>query len=413
MRNKVVVTGRGLVTPLGVGLEPNENALRTGKSGIVFVPEWRDLGIESNVGGLIDEKKLVCPLLDKRTLRYTPVHAMFGIVAAYEALQEAGLETNSLRHRRMAVVLGHGGSAHTHILDGAETLMMTHKSKRISPFTVPKVMPSSAVANISLVFGIKGESYSISSACASSAHAITVASRLLQAGLYDIVLTGGTEELNWIHGLGFDAMRALSRSFNDTPERASRPFDKARDGFVIACGSGMMVLETEEHARKRNAKIFCQVSGMAGNSNATDMVFPDAPSCSQVMNDALNDAGLTPADINYINTHGTSTPVGDPIETNSIKSVFYDTNKDVLINSTKCMTGHMIGATGAAEIIFTSLMMEKEFISPNINLENIEDECAWANLPREIVKGVKIKHALKNCFGFGGTNSCVILSAIE
>lgn len=413
MKNNIVITGRGLVTPLGVGLAANEEALRTGRSGISFIPEWKELGLESQVGGIIDETKLLCPVLDKKALRYMSSHAVYGTVAAYEALIESGLEIDSLRHRKMAIILGHGGSTHTHVYDGARVLIETHKSKRMSPFTVPKVMPSSAVANISLVFGIKGESYAISSACASSAHAIMVATRLLQCGMYDIVLTGGTEELNWIHALGFDAMRATSRGYNETPHKASRPFDKARDGFVIACGSGIMVLETEEHARKRNARIFCSVAGSAGNSNTTDMVFPDPDSCANVMNAALDDAKLKPSDISYINTHGTSTPAGDPIETTAIKKVFFDSNREVPVNSTKCITGHMIGATSSAELIFTTQMMEKHFISPNVNLQNVEEECSWANLPKETVSGVKIKHALKNSFGFGGTNSCIILSSLD
>lgn len=413
MKNNIIITGRGLVTPLGVGLAANEEALRTGRSGISYMPEWKELGLESQVGGIIDETKLTCPLLDKKALRYMPSHAVYGTVAAYEALRESGLETDSLRHRKVAIILGHGGSTHTHVYDGARVLIDTHKSKRMSPFTVPKVMPSSAVANMSLAFGIKGESYAISSACASGAHAVMVASRLLQCGIYDVVITGGTEELNWIQALGFDAMRATSRGYNETPHKASRPFDKARDGFVIACGSGIMVLETEEHAKKRNARIFCKIAGSAGNSNTTDMVAPDALSFSEVIKTALEDANLKPSDINYINTHGTATPVGDPIEIEAIKNAFYDTNREVIINSTKSMTGHMIGATGAVELIFSTQMMEKKFISPNVNLDNVEDSCAWANLPKQAINGVKIKHAIKNSLGFGGTNSCVVISSVD
>ncbi len=413
MKNNIVITGRGLVTPLGIGLAANEEALKNGRSGISFMPDWKERGLESQVAGTIDETNLTCPVLDKKALRYMPSHAIYGTIAAYEALKESGLETDSLRHRKIAIILGHGGSTHTHVYDGARILVETHKSKRMSPFTVPKVMPSSAVANISLAFGIKGESFAVSSACASSAHSIMIATRLLQSGIYDIVLTGGTEEVNWIQALGFDAMRAISRAYNDNPHKASRPFDKARDGFVIACGSGIMVLETEEHARKRNARVFGKVAGSAGNSNTTDMVFPDADSCSHVMRDALEDANLKPSDIDYINTHGTSTPAGDPIEIAAIKTVFFDSNREVPINSTKCLTGHMIGTTSSAELIFTTLMMEKDFISPNINLDNVEEDCSWANLPKERLSGVKIKHALKNSFGFGGTNSCIILSSMD
>ena len=413
MRNNVVITGRGLVTPLGAGLAINEEALRNGKSGISFVPEWKEKGIESHVGGIIDDTKLECPILDKKSYRYMTPHAIMGTVAAYEALKEAGLETDSLRHRRVAIVLGHGGSAHMPVYDGAKTLEETHKSKRVSPFTIPKVMPLSAVANISLIFGIKGESYAISSACASGAHSVMLAARLLQTGLYDIVLTGGTEEVNWIQALGFDAMRAISRNWNEIPEKASRPFDKRRDGFVVAAGAGILVLETEEHAAKRNAKSIAKISGSGANSNTTDMVFPDSESSAQVMLAALQDANLKPADIDYINTHGTATPAGDPIEMAALKSVFYETNPKVAINSTKSMTGHMIGATGSVEIIFCSQMIDKGFISPNVNLDEPEEEFSWANLPKKTIHNVRIKHALSNSFAFGGTNACVILSAAE
>ena len=402
-----------LVTPLGVGLTVNEEALKNGRSGISFVPEWKEKGIESQVGGIIDDTKLECPLLDKKSYRYMTPHAIMGTVATYEALKEARLETDSLRHRRVAIVLGHGGSAHVPVYEGGKILEEIHKSKRVSPFTVPRVMPSSAVANISLTFGIKGESYAISSACASGAHSVMLATRLLQTGLYDIVVTGGTEEVNWIQALGFDAMRALSRSWNENPTKASRPFDKKRDGFVVASGAGILVLEIEEHAVKRNAKIIAKISGSGANSNTTDMVFPDAESSAQVMLTALQNANLKPSDIAYVNTHGTATPAGDPIEMAAIKSVFYETNSRVTINSTKSMTGHMIGATGSVEIIFCSQMMEKSFISPNINLDEPEEEFSWANLPKETIHNIKIKHALSNSFAFGGTNSCVILSAVE
>lgn len=413
MKNNIVITGRGLVTPLGTGLAVNEEALKNGKSGISFVPEWKEMGLESHVGGIIDETKLLCPVLDKKSCRYMTPHTIMGTVATYEALQEAGLETDSLRHRRIAIVLGHGGSAHMPVHEGAKILEETHKSKRVSPFTVPKVMPSSAVANISLIFGIKGESYVISSACASGAHSVILASRLLQCGHYDMVLTGGTEEVNWIQALGFDSMRALSRGWNETPEKASRPFDKKRDGFVVAAGAGILVLETEENASKRNAKIIAKITGSGANSNTTDMVSPDAESSAQVMLAALQDANLKPSDIDYINTHGTATPVGDPIEMAALKSIFYETNPKVAINSTKSMTGHMIGATGSIEIIFCSQMIEKGFISPNINLDEPDEEFLWANLPKETIHNTQIKHALSNSFAFGGTNSCVILSAVK
>ncbi|MCP4179919.1 MAG: beta-ketoacyl-[acyl-carrier-protein] synthase family protein [bacterium] len=413
MKNNIVITGRGLVTPLGTGLERNETALRNGESGIVFAPQWKEVGLESQIAGLIDENLLECPLFNKKNKRYMSPNVMMGTVAAYEAIQEAGLDLETLQKKRVAIVLGHGGSTHQIVHEGARILETTGKSKRVSPFTVPKVMPSSAVSSLSLILGITGETFTVSSACASGAHAVMVASRLLQTDLYDIVITGGTEEVSWVHALGFDSMRALSRSYNDTPTKASRPFDQARDGFVISAGAGIMILESEEHAKSRNAKPIVKVASAIANSNATDMVFPDAASSAKLMKEALGMANLKPSDIDYVNTHGTSTPVGDPVEMNSLKTVFEKENKDVAINSTKSMTGHMIGATGAVEIIFCSQMIDKGFICPTINLENPDPDFEWANLVRETIPKAKVKHALSNSFGFGGTNSCVILSTIE
>jgi 3-oxoacyl-[acyl-carrier-protein] synthase I len=299
------------------------------------------------------------------------------------------------------------------VYDGASQVEKTGRLKRSSPFVVPKSMPSSAVASLSLILGVAGESYAISSACASGSHAITLAARLIQAGLYDMVITGGTEEVNWVVASGFDAMRAISRSYNDTPEKASRPFDVARDGFVIAEGAGILILESAEHAKARNAKAIVKISGMAANSNITDMVVPNAEAMANVMKDSLKNANMRPSDIDYINTHGTSTPVGDLIEIAAIKELFYDNNKDVAINSTKSMTGHMIGATGAVEIIFCTQMIDRNFICPTINLDNQEPETKWANLVKKTITDVKVRHALSNSFGFGGTNSSVIVSAAD
>jgi 3-oxoacyl-[acyl-carrier-protein] synthase-1 len=270
-------------------------------------------------------------------------------------------------------------------------------------------MPSSAVANLSLVFGFSGESYDISAACASSAHATTMGARMIEAGMYDIVVCGGAEHCDWVQALGFTAIRALSRKYNDCPEKASRPFAADRDGFVLAEGAGFMVLESEESLKKRKVKPVSQISGCYGNSNATDMVVPDAKASVAVMRGALQSANLEPGDIDYINTHGTATMIGDPVEMCAIKEVFA---KSPAINSTKSQTGHMIGATGAVEIIFTSLMIEKGFISPSINLENPEEEFAWADFVRETRENVNIKHALSNSFAFGGSNAALIVSAV-
>ena len=412
MKKEILVTGRGLVTPLGVGLGNNEDALKNGKSGIVFLPEWKEVGLESNVCGVVD-RNIDCPLLNKKNRRYMSPNTIAGTVAAYEAITEAGLTVDDIKGMRVAIVLGHGGSTQNISYEGAEIILRTGKTKRVSPFIVTKAMPSSAVANLSLILGITGESYTISSACASGGHAITLATRLIETGLYDMVVTGGTEEVNWLQAAGFDAMRAISRGYNDSPTKASRPFDKGRDGFVIAEGAGILILESAEHAKARNAKGIVKISGTAANSNGTDMVVPDADASAKVMKASIVDAGLRPSDIDYINTHGTSTPVGDVIEIDAIKRLFYEENKNVAINSTKSMTGHMIGATGAVEIIFCTQMIEKSFISPTLNLDNPESSVEWANIVRKTIPNIKIRHALSNSFGFGGTNSSVVVSAID
>jgi len=271
-------------------------------------------------------------------------------------------------------------------------------------------MASSAVSNLSLIFGFTGESYDISSACASSAHATVAGMRLIQFGLYDIVVCGGAEELNWAQALGFIAIRALSKKYNDTPEKASRPFDRDRDGFVIAEGAGYMVLESEESVRRRGVKPICQLASSAANSNGLDMVVPDAPSNAIVMREAVAAAGLKIEDIQYINTHGTGTPIGDPVEMEAIRQVF---GSKVAINSTKSMTGHMIGAAGAVEAIFCSQMIDKRFICPSINLDNPEPEFGWADFVRELRDGVDLRHVLSNSFAFGGTNVSLVISRYE
>ena len=410
MRKEVVITGRGLVTPLGIGLEANKEALLSGKSGVTYVPEWKEYGAESLIGGVIDANTVECPLLNKKNRRYLTPSSIFAISATYQAMEEAGFTLDEFKNLRIATILGHGGSAHDALYKGARIADDTRRTKRISPFTVPLTMPSANAANVSLIFGLKGENYTISSACASGAHAIAVATRLIRSGEYDIVVTGGAEELSWLHMVGFDAMRAISRKYNETPERGSRPFDKDRDGFVIACGAGILVLESAEHAAKRGAKAIAKITGIGANSNASDMVVPYPESCAEVMHSAIKDAGLEASDIGYINTHGTSTPVGDPVEIDAIKQVFYYTNPNVMINSTKSQTGHMIGATAAVEAVYTTQMLEDNFVSGTLNLDNPEPGTEWANIVKETVKNTNVKHAISNSLGFGGTNCCLTIS---
>ncbi len=404
---RVFITGRGLVTPLGNSLNVNEVALRSGKSGISQIPEFREHQIESIVGGLPDEG-ISSPLIDRKMLRYTPPVAVMSVVAATEAFAEAQLPLETLRERRIAVIGGTAGGNHREIYQNSNGYIEGgYRLRRVSPYVVPRVMPSAAISSLSLILGITGESFDISAACASSALSIIVATRMIRSGLYDIVLAGGAEQLDWVEAVGFCACRALSRKYNDQPERASRPFDRDRDGFVLAGGAAYVVLESERSLKARGVRPITMISGIAANSNAHDMVVPDVGASVAVMRAAVADAGLNPSDIGYVNTHGTGTPIGDPLELESIRLAI---GTKVAINSTKSQTGHMVGATGAAEIIFSSLMLEKDFISPSINLENPDPEFDWVDFVRECRVGTGIRHAVSNSFAFGGSNAAIVIS---
>ncbi len=404
----IYITGRGLVTPLGNGKDINRQSLWEGRSGIVYVPEWEEQQLDSRVAGLADHE-VPSPLLDRKRLRFAPPNAVMSVAAVQEALNEAGIALEEIPSLNIAVVGGVAGSNYKEIHSNSAAWEDTHMLRRINPCVVPRVMPSSAVSNLSLLYGFTGESYNISAACASSAHAVMIGARLIQCGLYDIVVCGGAEQCDWVQALGFIAIRALSKKYNHTPERASRPFDRDRDGFVLAEGAGYMVLESADSLRRRGVTSpKGMISGFGANSNATDMVVPDVDSSVAVMRKAIAAAGLHLDDIDYINTHGTATIVGDPVEIIAIKQLFGDS---VAVNSTKSMTGHMIGATGAVEIIYTSMMIEDNFISPSINLENPAPECDGVDLATELREGVNIKHALSNSFAFGGSNVSLVVSA--
>ena len=404
---KVFITGRGLVTPLGVGLQENEAALRSGRSGIVAVPDFVEHRLDSQVGGMVRED-LTSPLIDRKALRFCPPVGLMSVVAAEEAFAEAGIPAEEVRNHRIAIVGGVAAGNYRELYELANAYVTKdYRIRAVSPYGVPRVMPSSAVSNLSLIFGMRGESYDISAACASSALAIIIGARLIRSGQYDMVLAGGAEQLDWVQAIGFCACRALSTRYNETPSRASRPFDRDRDGFVLAGGGAYVLLESEKSVKARGVRPISMISGLGANSNAIDMVVPDAAATAAVMQEAIADAGLKPADIGYVNTHGTSTPVGDPIEMEAIRQVL---GSKVMINSTKSQTGHMVGATGAAEIIFSSMMLEKNFISPSINLDNPDEEFGWADLVRECREGTTVRHAISNSFAFGGSNAAVVIS---
>ena len=403
---RAYITGRGLVTPLGIGQKENIAALQSGVSGICAVPDFVEHNLESHVGGMVkvlpDASKY-----DRKQLRFCQPNALFALEAVSEALAEAQIDPAEIPSMRIALIGGVAGSYFSLIHSMTQAYCESGRLRDVSPVSVPRVMPSSTVANLSLHFGFNGESYDVSAACSSGAIAIMQGARLIESGMYDMVVAGGAENLDWVQALGFTAARALSRAYNDTPEKASRPFDVDRDGFVLAEGAGFVVLESEESMKRRGVKPITCVRGCASNSNAKDMVVPDAAASEAVMREAVKNAGLKVEDIAYVNTHGTATKVGDPVEMDAIKAVF---GSNTAINSTKSQTGHMIGATGAVELIFSSLMMEHRFLSPSINLDNPEPAFAWADLVRTCRKDVTLKHVLSNSFAFGGSNISVVLS---
>ena len=400
------ITGRGLVTPLGIGQAANIAALRAGKSGIAAVPEFIEHNLESQVGGRVTEYP-DASRFDRKQLRFCQPNALLAFQAVEEALAEAKIAREEIPGLHIALIGGVAGSFFSLIHKQTEAYCRSGRLRDISPVSVPRVMPSSTVANLSLYYGFNGESYDVSAACSSGAICVMLGARLIESGLYDIVVAGGAENLDWAQCLGFSAARALSRAYNSTPERASRPFDRDRDGFVLAEGAGFVVLESEASLKRRGVRPITEITACASNSNAKDMVVPDAEASEAVMREALKIAGLAPDDIGYINTHGTATKVGDPVEMAALKAVF---GAKTAINSTKSQTGHMIGATGSVELIFSSLMMEHRFISPSINLDNPEPEFSWADLVRETREGVDVRHCLSNSFAFGGSNISVILS---
>ena len=406
----VVITGRGLITPIGLSLAENLESLKTGKSGIKRIPFWQELNLDSQVAGAVNLEGFECPAFDRKQLRFMPQSARMAVAAAYEAITEAGYTMETLPGSKMAVITGCGGSSYSEYFNSIETYNRTHSIRRISPFSIPRIMPSSAVANLSLVYKIGGESYDVSCACTSGAVALIQAFRLIQSGAYDIVMAGGCEELCWQQAIGFGAMHALAHNYNEEPEKSSRPFDKNRTGFVLSEAAGIMLLESEAHAKARGAKVYGRISGYACNSNACDMVAPSREVSAAVMSDAIANAGLKPSDIDYVNTHGTGTPVGDPVEVDALKTVFHEHGASPMINSTKSMTGHPIGAAGAIELIFCTQMIEHSFVSPSINADDIEESMLWADIVRTPRMNVPVRHALSNSFGFGGTNAAIIVS---
>ena len=399
---RVVVTGMGIVSSIGVGKQAVMDALREGRSGIRFVPEYQSLGLRSQIHGAIDLD--LAEQIPRKLLRFMGDAAAYAYVAAMEAIADAGLTENHIRDPRTGIVAGSGGGS-TSNSQVAVDLLRERGVKKIGPYMVPRTMTSTVSACLATAIGIHGVNYSLSSACATSAHCIGHAAELIQFDKQDVVLAGGGEELHWTQTILFDAMGALSSRYNDAPERASRAYDANRDGFVISGGGGMLVLEEYEHARTRGATIYAELTGYGATSDGADMVQPSGEGAVRCMRQAL--AGVS-GQIDYINAHGTSTPVGDVKELQAIREVFGEQVPP--ISSTKSLTGHALGAAGSNEAIYSLLMMQGGFITASANIEQRDAEAADLPIVETRRDGVELRNAMSNSFGFGGTNATLVFS---
>jgi len=394
---RVVVTGMGIVSCLGNDKTHVLDALKSGKSGISFQQEYVDMGLRSHIAGSIhiDFKEHI----DRKALRFMSDAASYSYISMQQAIDDSGLSPQQVSNERTGIIMGSGGASSSNLVESAD-ILRERGLKRIGPYRVTQTMGSTTSACLATPFKIKGVNYSISSACATSAHCVGNAMELIQLGKQDVVFAGGGEEEDWSMSCLFDAMGALSTKYNDTPDKASRAYDTDRDGFVIAGGGGCLVLEEYEHAKARGAKIYAELVGYGATSDGYDMVAPSGEGAARCMRQAIADID---APIDYINAHGTSTPVGDLAELRAVKEVFGDNVPS--ISSTKSLTGHSLGATGVQEAIYTLLMMENNFICASANVDNLDDEAKGMAIVTERQDNVDIKYALSNSFGFGGTNA--------
>ena len=400
MRN-VVITGVGIKSCIGNTYNEVLNSLKDGKSGITANETYKEMGFRSQVSGSVDIN--FAELIDRKLYRFMGEASAYAYLAAKDAIEMSGITESHLDSIKTGIVAGSGGSS-TRVMVSTSDITRDKGPKRIGPYAVTKTMGSSISAILATAFKLKGINYSISSACATSAHCIGHAADLIKSGQQDIVIAGGGEDLHWSSSNLFDAMGALSSNFNDDPASASRAYDKDRDGFVISGGSGMLILEEEEHAKKRGANILAKISGYYATSDGYDMVAPSGEGAYRCMEGALQNYGSS---VDYINTHGTSTPVGDVAELTAIKELFKQ--EIPVISSTKSMTGHSLGATGAQEAIYSIMMLRDSFIAPSINISNLCDEAEGIHVNTETLKK-DIKAVLSNSFGFGGTNASLVIT---
>jgi 3-oxoacyl-[acyl-carrier-protein] synthase-1 len=400
-----VVTGMGIVSSIGNNTQEVLASLREAKSGISFSDEYAKLGFRSQVFGMptLDPAGAV----DRRAMRFLGQGGAWNHVAMEQAIRDAGLEENEISNERTGIVMGSGGPSARAIVDAADTTR-SKGPKRVGPFAVPKAMSSTASATLATWFKIKGVNYSISSACATSNHCIGNAAELIQWGKQDMIFAGGCEDLDWTMSVLFDAMGAMSSGYNDRPAKASRAYDQDRDGFVIAGGAGVLVLEELEHAKARGAKIYGEIAGYGATSDGFDMVAPSGEGAVRCMKMAT--AGLK-IPIDYINPHATSTPIGDIKEIEAIREVFGD--KCPPISATKSLTGHSLGATGVQEAIYSLLMMNNGFICESANIETVDPAFADMPIVRARQDDVKLGAVLSNSFGFGGTNASIAFKRLD
>ena len=409
---RVVVTGLGIVSSIGNNTAEVTRSLKEGTSGIEFMPLYKELGFRSHVAGTL--KLNVDDLVDRRLRRFMGDGAAFAYLAMKEAMADAGLSEADVSNERTGVIAGSGGPTTGAIVQAAITTK-EKGPKRVGPFVVPKAMSSTISANLATSFKIKGLSYSISSACSTSAHCIGNAVETIQLGKADRMFAGGGEELDWTLSVLFDAMGALSSRYNESPTRASRAYDKDRDGFVISGGGGIVVLEDLEVAKARGARIYAEVIGYGATSDGADMVAPSgegAVRCMKLAMDGFPGGARRNRPIDYINTHGTSTPVGDITELDAIRTAFGD-NKLPTVSSTKSLTGHSQGATGAHEAIYSLLMLNNDFVAASANIENLDPAAEGYPIARQRIDNAGLELVMSNSFGFGGTNACLLFSRYD
>ena len=402
---RVVITGMGVISSIGNDVDAVTESLRDGRSGIVACEDYRELGFRSHVHG--EPKIDLDASIDRKARRFMGDGAAFNYLAMEQAIADAGLDEDEVSNVRAGIIMGSGGPSTKNLVLAADTLR-ERGARKVGPFMVPRTMSSTNSACLATMFKIKGVNYSISSACSTSAHCIGNAAELIQMGKQDLVFAGGGEELHWSMTILFDGMAALSSKYNDTPERASRAYDVDRDGFVIAGGGGVLVMEELEHAKARGATIHAELAGYGATSDGFDMVQPSSEGAVRCMRQALD--GID-APVDYINAHGTSTPVGDMSELKAIREVF---GEDVPpVSSTKSLTGHSLGATGVHEAIYSLLMMRERFIAASANIDNLDPEADGIPVVRQRIDDAPLDLVLSNSFGFGGTNASLLFKRYQ